>query len=368
MMEYRINKRTKDKISMLGFGTSYIAQASEKDAVGAIRRAYEGGVNYYDLATAESRTFQYFCTALGDVRKSVMYQVHFGANYETGAYGWTTDGETIRRSIDWQLSQLKTDYIDYGFIHCLDEMSDWEEYCRNGAFDYLMQMKNEGVVKHIGLSSHTPAAIRRVLDEAPVDMLMFSINPGYDYQKGDYANGTVDERAAVYRRCEAEGIGISVMKPFSGGQLLDASISPFGKALTVYQCLQYALDRPGVLTVLPGMNSAAQAEQLLRFFEASGEERDYSVIGSFKPADAVGKCVYCNHCRPCPVGIDIGTVNKFYDLARNGDTMAAGHYYELKLRADACISCAHCNNRCPFGVDQSGRMREIADYFRTQDE
>lgn len=172
-MEYRINKRTKDKISMLGFGTSYIAQAGEKDAVEAIRRAYEGGVNYYDLATAESRTFPYFCTALGDVRKSVMYQVHFGANYETGAYGWTTDGETIRRSIDWQLSQLKTDYIDYGFIHCLDEMSDWEEYCRNGAFDYLMQMKNEGVVKHIGLSSHTPAAIRRVLDEAPVDMLMF---------------------------------------------------------------------------------------------------------------------------------------------------------------------------------------------------
>ena len=94
-MEYRINKRTKDKISMLGFGTSYIAQASEKDAVGAIRRAYEGGVNYYDLATAESRTFPYFCTALGDVRKSVMYQVHFGANYETGAYGWTTDGETM---------------------------------------------------------------------------------------------------------------------------------------------------------------------------------------------------------------------------------------------------------------------------------
>lgn len=128
------------------------------------------------------------------------------------------------------------------------------------------------------------------------------------------------------------------------------------------------LDRPGVLTVLPGMNSAAQAEQLLQFFEASGEERDYSVIGSFKPADAVGKCVYCNHCRPCPVGIDIGTVNKFYDLARNGDTMAARHYYELKLRVDVCISCAHCNNRCPFGVDQSGRMREIADYFRTQDE
>ena len=62
----------------------------------------------------------------------------------------------------------------------------------------------------------------------------------------------MDERAAVYRRCEAEGIGISVMKPFSGGQLLDASISPFGKALTVYQCLQYALDRPEFLPCCRG--------------------------------------------------------------------------------------------------------------------
>ena len=101
--------------------------------------------------------------------------------------------------------------------------------------------------------------IQRVLDETAVDMLMFSVNPGYDYQKGDYAKGSVEERSAIYRRCEAEGIGISVMKPFSGGQLLDAAISPFGKALTQYQCIQYALDRPEVLTVLPGMSSVATA-------------------------------------------------------------------------------------------------------------
>lgn len=50
-MEYRVNKRTGDRISVLGFGTSYIAEAEEKDAVAVIQRAYEGGVNYFDLAT-----------------------------------------------------------------------------------------------------------------------------------------------------------------------------------------------------------------------------------------------------------------------------------------------------------------------------
>lgn len=302
-MEYRVNQRTGDRISVLGFGTSYIAEASEKDAVATIQRAYAGGINYYDLATAEGRTFSCFGTALGAVRKNVFYQIHFGANYASGTYGWSTDGEIIRRSIDWQLAQLKTDYIDYGYIHGIDELSDWEEYQRNGAFAYLMRMKEQGVVKHIGLSSHTPSTIQKVLDEAPVDMLMFSVNPGYDYQKGDYAKGTVDERSDIYRHCEAEGIGISVMKPFSGGQLLDAAISPFGKALTQYQCMQYALDRPGVLTVLPGMSSVAQAE----------------------------------------------------------------HYRNLEIRADACAQCGHCEARCPFHVKQENRMKEIAAYFRGRD-
>lgn len=362
-MEYRLNRKTGDKISMLGFGTSYICEANEAEAVAALRRAYEGGVNYFDLATADGKTFPYFGKALGDVRKNVFYQVHFGADYSAGTYGWSTDGEVVRRSVARQLGELRTDYIDYGFIHCIDEVSDWKGYQKNGALAYLMELKEQGVVRHIGLSSHTPATIQKVLDEVPVDMLMFSVNPGYDYQKGDYAKGSVDERNAIYRRCEAEGIGISVMKPFSGGQMLDASISPFGRALTQYQCMQYALDRPGVLTVLPGMGSVQQVEHLLGFFGAPEEERDYSVVGSFSPADAVGKCVYCNHCKPCPAGLDIGLINKYYDLAKNGDSMAAEHYQNLELHAGVCLQCGHCNDRCPFSVDQIARMQEIAGYF-----
>lgn len=362
-MEYRRNRRTGDSISVLGMGTSYIAEASMPDGIAAIRRAYEGGVNYFDLAAGGPKAFLYMGEALKDVRKEVRFQIHFGANYESGTYGWTTSGDTVKRSIAWQLDQLKTDYIDYGFIHCLDEASDWADYKRGGALKYLMELKEQGVVRHIGLSSHTPSTAMLVMDEVPLDMLMFSLNPGYDYHHGEYAKGSADERSALYRRCEREGVGISVMKPFSGGQLLDAGFSPFAQALTQYQCIQYALDRPGVLTVLPGANSVQQVEQLLRFFETSEAQRDYSVIGSFRPSDAAGKCVYCNHCKPCPKGIDVGLVNKYYDLARNGDGMAARHYRGLEVHADACVNCGHCNSRCPFGVDQMSRMKEIAGYF-----
>ena len=73
--------------------------------------------------------------------------------------------------------------------------------------------------------------------------------------------------------------------------------------------------------------------------------------------------MYCNHCRPCPAGIDIGLVNKYYDLSLTGDKMAHDHYGKLTVNASRCMSCGHCDSRCPFGVRQSARMAEIARYF-----
>lgn len=153
------------------------------------------------------------------------------------------------------------------------------------------------------------------------------------------------------------------MKPFNAGQLLEAKKSPFHQALTPAQCIQYALDRPGVITVMQGAGNVEELKANLAFLEAAEEERDYSVIGSFTPDDTKGKCVYCKHCHPCPAGIDIGLVNKYYDLAVLGDTLAKEHYLTLEKTASDCIQCGHCNSRCPFSVDQMRRMAVIEDYF-----
>ena len=362
-MKYRINKKTKDKISEIGLGSSYMYEAGMEEAVKALHRAYEGGINYYDLAAGDGTTFPIYGEAFKDVRENIFYQIHFGADYTKGTYGWSLNLNTIKKSVQWQLEQLHTDYIDYGFIHCQDEISDWETYKKNGIYDYILKLKEKGIVRHIGLSSHTPSVINRIMDEADIDMLMFSVNPAYDYGKGEYANGGVDERAAIYKRCEKEGVGISVMKPFSGGQLLDASQSPFQKALTPYQCIRYALDKPGILTVLPGAQSVKEVESLLAYYDQTEEDLDYSVIGTFAPASASGKCVYCNHCKPCPAGLDIGLINKYYDLAKAGDDMAVEHYKTLEKNASDCIQCGHCDSRCPFHVNQSKRMLEIKEYM-----
>lgn len=259
-MKYRVNRRTGDRISEIGMGTAYLPEAGMEEGVRTLKKAYETGINYFDLAAGDGDAFPIFGEALADVRENIFYQIHFGADYTKKTYGWSLDLETIKKSVAWQLKQLKTDYIDYGFIHCQDEFSDWETYQKNGVLDYLLRLKKEGVVRHIGLSSHTPKVIMKILDTGLVDMLMFSVNAAYDCGEGEYAYGENDERQEVYKRCEKEGIGITVMKPFSGGQLLDAKTSPFGKALTPYQCIKYCLDRPGILTVLPGAQSVKEIE------------------------------------------------------------------------------------------------------------
>ncbi|MDO4383825.1 MAG: aldo/keto reductase [Eubacteriales bacterium] len=362
-MEYRKLPHGGEKISIIGLGTSSIQACSEKEITETIEYALERGVNFFDMASAEAKPFAAYGKALEGNRAKAYLQIHFGANYATGSYGWTTNLDTIKRSVDWQLRNLRTDYIDFGFIHCIDEAEDLRKVEKAGVIRYIEDLKRQGVVRHIGLSTHTPALANQVLDMGILDMMMFSINPGYDYRHGAYAIGEVDERMALYRRCEKEGVGISVMKAFSGGQLLDAKTSPFGAALTEHQCIQYALDKPGVLTVLPGIRGKKDLDRILGFLDATPEERDYSVIGSFAPSEAAGKCVYCNHCKPCPAGLDVGLINKYYDLSRAGDSLARDHYRNLEKTASDCIRCGHCNHRCPFQVDQMTRMSEIAEYF-----
>ncbi|MDE6441468.1 MAG: aldo/keto reductase [Clostridia bacterium] len=364
-MEYRKLPKGNEHISTLGLGMGGIQNCPQEEIREVIKTAVENGINFFDLCAGGKSVYAPFGEAIKNCRQKVYLQVHFGAVYkENGEYGWSRDLNTIRQTFEWELRTLNTDYVDFGFLHCIDELSDWSDIVNSGIFDYVKGLKEKGVVKHIGFSSHTPSVAHKVLDTGVIDMMMFSVNPAYDLECGDeYGIGTNAERAELMRRCEKEGVGISVMKPFHGGQLLAANTSPFKKALTKNQCIQYCLDRPAVLAVVPGVRNLQDLRELLKYPLSTKDERDYSAIGEFTPESAVGNCVYCNHCQPCPAGIDIGIVNKYYDLSLAGDKMAFDHYSKLKVKADRCLKCGHCDKRCPFKVKQQDRMKEIAHYF-----
>ena len=362
-MEYRTLPHGGEKISVIGLGAGSLSGTTDEMAA-VIDEAIKNGINYFDMAPGEFAPWAAYEKAFSSRREKIITQMHFGAIYKGGKYGWTRDLDDIKAQFKWELDLLKTDYTDVGFIHCVDDLEDLDVVMNSGLWEHMKSLKADGTIRHLGFSSHNPGIARRILDTGLVDMMMFSINPSYDYQHGEYAIGEVAERAALYRDCERMGVGISVMKPFAGGQLLDAKTSLFKRALTHSQCIQYALDRPAVITVLPGVRNMEDLHTVLNYVTATPEEKDYSVIGEFTPQDATGICVYCNHCQPCPMGLNVGLINKYYDLALAGDEMAKGHYYKLPIHADACVKCGHCESRCPFRVKQESRMEEIARYFK----
>lgn len=363
-MEYRQLPHGGEPISVIGLGGGSLPDDTEK-AFQIVNAAIESGVNFFDLALSFRAPLYAFGKAFSERREKVLTQMHFGAFYDkNGKYGWTRDLGVIREQFAENLKAVGTDYTDFGFIHCTDDQEDLDKIMApGGLWDYMKFLKAEGKIRHLGFSSHEPGIARQLLETGMVDLFMFSINPAYDYQKGTYGKGKVEERAQLYRDCEKEGIGISVMKPFAGGQLLDKRTSLFKRTLTHAQCIQYVLDRPAVLTVLPGVRNLDDLHTVLHYEDTTLDERDYSVISDFAPVSAEGTCVYCNHCQPCPVGLNVGLINKYYDLALAGDEMAKGHYEKLPLHASDCVKCGHCEGRCPFHVKQENRMEEIAAYF-----
>ena len=363
-MLYRTLPHGGEHLSVLGLGSGGLHNASDYEIEATVEAAIEAGVNLFDFIPSRTSVLAPLGRALGRNRRRVHVQVHIGAEYTGEAYGWTTNGDLAKREFEARLRALGSDYADFGFIHCIDEEADLARVIEGGIWEFALEMRRQGVIRHLAFSTHSVSIARRLLVTAEFDLAMFSINPLYDYtDDSPYGKGETSDRAMLYREFEQAGVGVSVMKAFAGGQLLDGAASPLGVALTRAQCIQYALDRPGVVSVLPGVRGMDDLRDMLAFLDATEAQRDYSAVGELAPRSEKPACVYCNHCMPCPRGIEIGLANKYYDLARQGDELAVDHYANLGAHAGDCVACGHCDARCPFGVPQSARMAEIAAYF-----
>ena len=102
-------------------------------------KAVENGINYFDMAGGHASIYPAYGKALADCRKNVLLQVYFGADYTSGEYGWDLSLDAVKKSVDRQLKNLQTDYIDFGFMHCLDEENDLNTYLANGVLDYIKE-------------------------------------------------------------------------------------------------------------------------------------------------------------------------------------------------------------------------------------
>lgn len=353
------------KISTLGIGVGNYGyeNVSLAEIEKIFRIALDKGVNFFDTCMSVAYPAEAIAKVIRANRQNLIMQNHLCVDYSTGEYQHLLTLPEIKEAFARELKKYGTDYSDIGTIHFIDEESDLKRLIETGVIDYAFELKSTGVIRNVAFSSHTPSVALKTLEKFDFDVMFFGINAGYDYEPCENGLQVSTERVRLYELCRERGTAITVMKVYNNGQLLDKRFSPFGRALTPAQCIQYALDRPAVVSCLAGAVTAEEIEKTLAFYNTTPEERDYSFIKHLKKEDIPQGCTYCGHCMPCPQGIEIPSVNRYYDLSKAGDPLAVEHYMNLTLHADSCVGCGNCAGECPFHVDMPSRMRDISTYF-----
>ncbi len=380
-MKYRTLGRTGLKVSEVGLGGEWFNGLSEEESIRIVDAAEQNGVNYIDIFMPQAPTRDHLGAALKGRREKFLIQGHLCTVYEDEQYTRTRDIEKTKRSFEDLLHRLQTDYIDVGMIHYVDSEEDFQTVFGGEIIEYAKKLKEKGIVRYLGMSSHNPHIAKKAAETGLIDVLMFSINPAYDLEspetdindlmdfKGMGENGwVVDEaRQELYSYCESAGVAITVMKPLAAGTLLSAEASPFGVAMTVPQCIQYALDRNGVKCVIVGCHSVEEVLQAVCYDQLSEQERSYAhIFASGNQINMTGRCMYCNHCQPCPAHIDIAAVTKFLDLASSQPEVpetVMQHYWSLNATAADCLMCGRCEPNCPFGVKVRENMKKARELF-----
>lgn len=380
-MRYRELGNTGLLVSEIGMGCEGFSENNCAMTKELFDLAEREGINYFDLYASDPKLRSAVGNALEGRREKIMIQSHICSVWKNGQYLRTRNLAEVKEGFSEMLSLLKTDYIDVGMIHYCDAEKDWQEILDNGILDYARELKAKGLIRHIGLSSHNPIVARKAVESGNIEVLMFSVNPVYDLQpptenvddlwaddvyKKTYMNMDPD-RQRLYEVCQSRGVGITVMKCFAGGDLLNAELSPAGAALTPAQCIHYCLTRPAVATVLCGAHTTGQLRECIAYETASDAERDYaSAFASFPKISWSGHCMYCSHCAPCPMKISVADVTKFLNLAVSSGAVpetVREHYKVLEAHGSDCIQCGACEHRCPFGVAIRKNMKKAVEIF-----
>ncbi|MBQ7062033.1 MAG: aldo/keto reductase [Bacteroidales bacterium] len=376
-MNYRPLGNTGLQVSEISIGCGGFSKLDSAQSIALMDMALDSGMNYIDLYDASPVTRSNIGAALAGRRDRMIIQGHIGTIWADGQHKRTRDLEETKAGFEDLLTRLGTDHIEVGMIHITDSPEEWNELEGSPFLDYVFQLKKEGKIEHIGVSSHNAEVALMAAKSGWIEVIMFSLNPAFDRLRGGatpWSEGAFDNlqagidpvRVELYDYCATHHIGITVMKTFGGGgRLLDAKTSQLGVAYTPEQCIAYCLSKPCISTCILGIDNLEELQADLHWLQATDEEKDYTSVLQTAKADCTGECTYCNHCSPCPQGIPIAKVNELLDKAElNGmsDSLLA-QYNALPHHASECTHCGSCMTRCPFGVDVPARMDRAKEVF-----
>lgn len=315
------------EIEKNGFGCLPIQRITKEDAARLLRKAVDGGINYFDTARAYSDSEEKLGYAFAGIRDKVVIATKTHAQ----------TGRELREHLEASLRDLNTDYIDvYQFHNPAFVPRPGGE---DGLYDAALEAKAQGKIRHIGITNHRLAVAREAIDSGLYATLQFP----YSYLSGPQEQELVE-------MCERADMGFVAMKGMAGGLLRDGIAAAAFMALQPIVVpiwgVQHEWELDQFLSCVP--DAPAMTEERLALIEKDRAE----LTGSF--------CRSCGYCMPCPVGIQINQCARMSLMLRR---MPAADYLteywqgEMK-KVEDCLHCGKCASKCPYGLNPPQMLQD----------
>ena len=401
-MTYRENPKTKEKVSLLGYGMmrlpTKVDNSDEYDQEmnnKQVDYAIEHGVNYFDTSPVYCQGKSEHCTgiALSRHKRSEYYVATKLSNFNRDYWSAEKSKEMYHNS----MKELQVDYIDYYLLHAVGgSMEEFKgRYVDNGMMDYLLKEREAGRIRNLGFSFH---GMKSVFDEVLAlhdqyhwDFVQIELNY-LDWDFADEMSNRNVDASYLYEELKKRGIPAVVMEPLLGGRLANLpqylvnELKKFDPTKSVASwAFRYAGTYEGVLTVLSGMTYMEHLKDNLLSYcplvplkEQGMRSLDTDIAQRIVGLENI-PCNDCKYCMPCPYGIDIPAIFVHYNKCKNEGSLPMGvgdkeyrehrRQYLISLdrvvprerQPDHCIGCHQCEPHCPQSIRITRELHKISD-------
>jgi len=332
MQTVRLGK-TNLTVSKNGFGALPIQRISLEDAAHLLRKAYDGGINYFDTARFYTDSEEKIGYALSDVRENIVISTKT----------MRTDVEGFWRELHESLSLLRTDYIDIYQFHN-------PPFCPKpgdgtGLYEAMLDAKAKGLIRHIGITSHKLTIAEEAVRSGLYDTLQFPFS---------YLASEKEE--ALVRLCEEMDVCFICMKALAGG-LITRSEAAYAFLADYPVAPIWGIQRESELDEFLAYNDdpPAMTEEIAAFIEKEKQE----LMGEF--------CRGCGYCMPCPAGIQINNAARMSLMIRRApvDAQLSEASRAMMKKIEDCTNCGRCKSKCPYGLDTPELLRKNYEDYKT---
>ncbi|UCD72594.1 MAG: aldo/keto reductase [Candidatus Bathyarchaeota archaeon] len=325
--------RTGVVVSEIGFGGIPIQRISERRALELVNRSIDMGINFIDTHRDYGDSEKKIGRAIKGRRNEVYVCTKSHAR----------DPEGLSLDLETSISNLEVSTVDLYYLHGVNTIEDLRKATSPENLDFLQRMKDEGVIRFLGVSGHLEEPMLKAIETGFFEVVMFPFN---------YI--VPDARKKIIPICKEKGVGFVCMKPFAGG-MLDDSKSVLG----------YVLKYP-ISTAIPGMALIRELKQNIRvskmeWFATDEEAEKLEAIG-----EEIGErfCRNCGYCSPCSHGVEIASLVRLQSwIKRIGWRGKKKEIIRSIKSLDDCIECRECEGKCPYNLPIVEMMNEQTEWL-----